>query len=309
MDKTTEYILEVARCGGIAGAARNLHITSSALSKFIIQKEKELGLSIFDRTGNKFILTYPGERYVEMLSEIRKRQQEMDAEMRRLADLYTGRLRLGFQMSLAGYITRKIVPAMQDQYPDIRLYLKEASGRELERLVQNDQLDATLMIMEEEPDGLCCEKICSCPVVLAAAKDIPLKARAMTKEGFSRPWLPDEAILSEKPVLDEEAHSLRKYAGYLVNAHPEFLKDEITISNARSGLMCVAQDLGIIFLPEILVHAMGFTEEVDLYSFGTAEQYSCLSVLYHPKSAVKAEIQELICRVRENIRELEMNCC
>ena len=34
MDKNVQYILEVAKCGGITKAANNLYITPSALSKF-----------------------------------------------------------------------------------------------------------------------------------------------------------------------------------------------------------------------------------------------------------------------------------
>ena len=78
MDKTIKYVLEVARCGGIAKAARNLFITPSALSKYIIQKEDELGVKLFARDGNKFTLTYPGERYVEMLREAENLQEKMN---------------------------------------------------------------------------------------------------------------------------------------------------------------------------------------------------------------------------------------
>lgn len=86
MDKTIEYILEVARCGGIAKAARNLYITPSALSKYIIQKEEDLGGRLFNRIGNKFTLTYPGERYVEMLKELREKQEEAVTVTRRQAE-------------------------------------------------------------------------------------------------------------------------------------------------------------------------------------------------------------------------------
>ena len=103
MDKTVEYVLEVARCGGIAKAARNLYITPSALSKFIIQKEEEIGVRIFNREGNKFSLTFPGERYVEMLKEEAALQEKMRTEMARLADLFSGRMRVGFQMSYRIY--------------------------------------------------------------------------------------------------------------------------------------------------------------------------------------------------------------
>ena len=35
MEKTIDYILEVAKCQGITKAANNLYITPSALSKFV----------------------------------------------------------------------------------------------------------------------------------------------------------------------------------------------------------------------------------------------------------------------------------
>ena len=57
MDKSIEYILEVARCRGITKAAENLFITPSALSKYIISKERELGLPLFHRVGKEFVPT------------------------------------------------------------------------------------------------------------------------------------------------------------------------------------------------------------------------------------------------------------
>ena len=45
MDRNVEYILEVARCGGITRAAENLFITTSALSKYVITLEEQLSES------------------------------------------------------------------------------------------------------------------------------------------------------------------------------------------------------------------------------------------------------------------------
>ena len=66
MEKTIDYILEVAKCQGITKAANNLYITPSALSKFVQAKEKELQVKLFNKNGKKFVLTYAGERYVEI---------------------------------------------------------------------------------------------------------------------------------------------------------------------------------------------------------------------------------------------------
>ena len=54
MDRNVEYILEVARCGGITRAAENLFITPSALSKYVIALEDQLQVKLFHRIGKSF---------------------------------------------------------------------------------------------------------------------------------------------------------------------------------------------------------------------------------------------------------------
>ena len=52
MDRNVEYILEVARCGGITRAAENLFITPSALSKYVIALEDQLQVNYFTGSAN-----------------------------------------------------------------------------------------------------------------------------------------------------------------------------------------------------------------------------------------------------------------
>ena len=54
MDKNIQYILEVARCGGITKAANKLYITPSALSRFVQARESELNVLLFHRVGKTF---------------------------------------------------------------------------------------------------------------------------------------------------------------------------------------------------------------------------------------------------------------
>ena len=59
---------------------------------------------------------------------------------------------------------------------------------------------------------------------------------------------------------------------------------DITITNARTGLLCVEQDLGIIIIPEIIVTALHFKNRLDLYSFGAYERFSALFAISDSKS-------------------------
>ena len=65
-----EYVVELARTGSVLKAAQNLCISSSALSKYILNIENEFGMPLFFRGGKIFTLTYAGERYLSWAREI-----------------------------------------------------------------------------------------------------------------------------------------------------------------------------------------------------------------------------------------------
>src|SRR5258708_34905796 len=59
----TLRVFEVAcRHGSYSEAARELHVTHSAVSQRIRQLEDELGLTLFERQGNRMVLTASGLR-------------------------------------------------------------------------------------------------------------------------------------------------------------------------------------------------------------------------------------------------------
>src|SRR5258705_7381990 len=59
----TLRVFEVAcRHGSYSEAARELHVTHSALSQRIRQLEEELGLTLFERQGNRMVPTPDGLR-------------------------------------------------------------------------------------------------------------------------------------------------------------------------------------------------------------------------------------------------------
>ena len=55
----------VAELGSVSKAALRLRVAQSALSRQIIDLEKELGLKLFDRVGRRLVLTKEGEQLLE----------------------------------------------------------------------------------------------------------------------------------------------------------------------------------------------------------------------------------------------------
>ena len=119
MDKNVQYILEVAKCGGITKAANNLYITPSALSKFVQAREEELNVQLFHRIGKRFVLTAAGEYYVGRCKEIETIQKEITIQMERFSSMSHGMIRIGVQPSFR-ILFKDIIPKFQESFPAVK---------------------------------------------------------------------------------------------------------------------------------------------------------------------------------------------
>ncbi len=119
------YIQAVAEQGSIKNAAEQLLISSSALSKYIQKVEKELGTPLFNRFGNRFVLSYAGERYLAWAEQMDALEEMMLREMRELADHRQGKIRIGTQSFVSGLFTDRILPDFYQKYPRVCVSLSE----------------------------------------------------------------------------------------------------------------------------------------------------------------------------------------
>jgi DNA-binding transcriptional LysR family regulator len=68
--KQLEAVHQVARSGTVVKAAESLHVTPAALTSRIKLLEEDLGLALFDRTGNRLRPTDAGREAVAAAARI-----------------------------------------------------------------------------------------------------------------------------------------------------------------------------------------------------------------------------------------------
>ena len=154
MDKNIQYILEVARCGGITRAAEKLYITPSALSKFVQAREEEMNIRLFRRLGKKFVLTDAGQYYVRKCEEIERIQNEMDQQMKHLANLNNNIICLGVQPSFSDVTLRTVIPEFQKHYPKMKVILQEYPKDQLISMIKNQKIDVALVTTDKKETDL-----------------------------------------------------------------------------------------------------------------------------------------------------------
>jgi len=114
----------VARTLSFSAAARELHVTQSAVSHQIRHLEDDLGESLFERGGRRVSLTEQGERYLEAIGPALAQIERASQQLRGAAD---SRLRLAVPSSFAVCWLIPRLPHLQRQHPELDIDLEMLS--------------------------------------------------------------------------------------------------------------------------------------------------------------------------------------
>src|SRR5689334_4474297 len=116
----------VAEQGSVSKAALRLHVAQSALSRQIIDLEKELDLRLFDRVGRRLVLTKEGEQMVEncrgVLGDVALLVEQ--AQVLRGGD--AGLLRVAASPQVMESVLPIFLRGYASRFPDVQVKLREA---------------------------------------------------------------------------------------------------------------------------------------------------------------------------------------
>ena len=113
----------VARLGGFAAAARELHISTTSVSRTIGQLEEHLGARLLRRTTRQVSLTDAGVVYLERCERILADVQELEEALGEGQREPRGRLRISAGVSFAQEQLHTVLPAFVEQHPNLECEL------------------------------------------------------------------------------------------------------------------------------------------------------------------------------------------
>ena len=110
-----KYVCTLAECGSLTKAAERLFISQPALSIYITNLEKNLGLPLFERKGKRFVLTFAGECYVKKAAQMLKLEQEFNSEIYDITCKTAGRLRLGISQRRGSWFLPPVIAEYEEK--------------------------------------------------------------------------------------------------------------------------------------------------------------------------------------------------
>jgi len=139
--------LEIANEKSFTKAAKKLYLTQPAISRYISSFEKELGLSLFDRTNKQVTLTEAGELYYDLFRRFEVEFENIDKKTSKLNCKRHGQVRMGY---LVGWSVSDFLPSILKSFskknPDISVSVECLEMDELIQALVTNKLDVVLAL-------------------------------------------------------------------------------------------------------------------------------------------------------------------
>lgn len=267
--KEQQYVCVLAECQNITRASERLFISQPALSIYIGNLEKNLGIKLFERVGKRFVLTYAGERYVEKAREMLRLEEEFSEELEKITGNYKGRIRIGVQKRRAAWLLPPVLSAFQKKYPEVDVVLREGIMDDLKFMIKNCEIDLLLCNAGEVGAKMKKYLMFHEQLLVAVPQCHPVNEKAEYMQGEKYRYLDLAYLQNEKLILQNPAQSIRTDVDKLLAENHVTPGKIQEIMNIETAMQMVAEGMGIGFNREGYAANMKYARGVNYYSVGT----------------------------------------
>ena len=145
-----EYFLAVAHELNFTKAAESMYVSQTAVTQQIKALEEQLGVSLFERTKKKVVLTPAGKVFLQEASSILNRIDTAVERTKEASSGVIGSLEIGFSVGIGNTGLAEKIQAFNEKYPNIAMKFTNQSPSMLLKMLKNGDLDLVLMPMFEE---------------------------------------------------------------------------------------------------------------------------------------------------------------
>lgn len=136
-----KIFISVAKFNNFYSAAKDLHLTPSAISHSINKLEAELGISLFIRDKRGAKLTYDGEQLLFYAQKIIDNEEALLQNAARLSGKDTGTVVIGTVNSVCQHWLPNIINTFTKLYPKINIIVHQGGYQDIVTWLETGQAD------------------------------------------------------------------------------------------------------------------------------------------------------------------------
>jgi DNA-binding transcriptional LysR family regulator len=131
--------------GGFTRAAQALRLSQPAVSKSLSELERQLHVTLLDRSGKSVALTEPGRALYARAGELFGVERAAERELRELRGLKRGVLRVAASTTIATYLLPPYLGRFRTRHPNVRIQTTSANTRAVLRALLEFRVDVALV--------------------------------------------------------------------------------------------------------------------------------------------------------------------
>ena len=282
--KQLQYLVALRRFGHFGKAADACFVTQSTLSAGLRELETLLGVTLVERTRRVVRFTALGEKIADKAMSVLRETEELAEMARAQGRPLHGELRMGVIPTIAPFLLPTMLPRLREQWPELKLYLREETSSAACEALHRGQLDCVLLALPFACGDVDSTTLFDDPLFIAYPRGEAPAAGSI-----------DAAEVDEKRLLLlEDGHCLKDHALSACN-RPELRAHAAMMGTSLHTLVqMVDNGLGVTFVPGMAIEAGILAgTAIDARPLRSDHPYRRIALIWRRSSPRESEFQML----------------
>lgn len=303
MFRGMQYVYAVYKEKSFSKAAEKLFISQPSLSANVKREEQCVGYPIFDRSTKPLGLTELGKKYIDTVEKIMSMKNEFAEYIDDLGDLKTGKLVLGGSSLYSSWVLPSLMGNFSKKYPQVQLELVEETTANLQKKLQNGEVDLVIDNCELEESMFARQFFRKEYLVLAVPKhfsindklkDFQVDVSAIRDLSFLESSVPkvDLGMFSNEPfILLKPENDTCIRAMELCRQHNFTPNTVFELDQQMTSYNVTCSGMGISFISNTLISKVPESTDIVYYKLGGEQSSRNLSLYWKRNSYFSKAMQ------------------
>jgi DNA-binding transcriptional LysR family regulator len=275
-----------ARAGSFTAAAGELHMAQPSVSEFIRRLEDEYGTRLFVRGGRRLVLTEAGEALLPVALKVTATADEADRTLRAVTALEGGTASFGLLRNAKYYRLEELLAQFHTRYPSVRLRIVGLNSVEVASAVTDGELEAGLVVLPIDADGLAVTPLSRDEVVYASADPTHVEHPPTIEELSTRQLVLYDAHYGWRDPTRRQLLERASLAGVHLDA-------VVDVEQVESALALAAAGVGDTFLSRAVAESGACPPELRFAPFAEP-LYDTIALVQREGAVLSPATAELV---------------
>ncbi|MBB5437219.1 LysR family hydrogen peroxide-inducible transcriptional activator [Pedobacter sp. AK017] len=295
-----EYIVAVDTYRSFVGAAEKCFVTQPTLSMQVQKLEEMLNVKIFDRSKQPVIPTEIGTQIIEQARLVLQESLKIKEIISNQQQEVSGELKVGIIPTVAPYLLPKVIAAMMEKFPDLKLLIWEYTTEDIIHHLKTGVLDCGIL---------------ATPLVDAVIEEMPLYYEnfvtyiSKNSKLYKKRTIDADDLEDENIWLLNEGHCMRSQVLNICRSTKHNRLQGLTYNtgSVETLIRMVDRNNGATLLPELALEELSSRQLSKVRHFKSPEPVREISLVTHKnfikKRMLNALKEEILAVVPKAMRQ------